>query len=166
MRGTLTQRDRAKRMPASPINKDSMLIPGLGIGGMEALEVLLTAKVARNGKNITYFMYENDPKDGGLLTRFKGYAADYKGAKTSRGAEQSSVRAPASGKTSVATGPLAPCPFCGSRGGALYIDSKHAGQWAVWCEECLAEGPVGSSEMVAAADWNTRVDGGTCLQAN
>ncbi len=58
-----------------PCEGDSIGIIGFPSGGKTLLGVQLVCETAQSRKHAAYFMYENDPEDGGLNTRCKGYAA-------------------------------------------------------------------------------------------
>ena len=50
---------------------------------------------------------------------------------------------------------LKPCPFCGSKGEALYSNGGPT-TYQVRCGECTAEGPWRYSRKGAFAAWNRR----------
>jgi Lar family restriction alleviation protein len=50
---------------------------------------------------------------------------------------------------------LKPCPFCGAESIKVEND-KEAGDWYVFCNECLSEGPNVATEVIAIRSWNTR----------
>ena len=52
---------------------------------------------------------------------------------------------------------LKPCPFCGG----IFIRTTrvgHNGEWASWCEICMAEGPWKFRRSKAIEAWNRRAE--------
>lgn len=52
---------------------------------------------------------------------------------------------------------LKPCPFCGS----ILIRTGHVGyngEYASWCEKCLANGPWRFRKSLAIEAWNRRAE--------
>jgi Lar family restriction alleviation protein len=53
---------------------------------------------------------------------------------------------------------LLPCPFCASTNLGFY-EHVYAGQFAVMCNLCGAEGPLRASHAEAGRLWNRRLTG-------
>jgi Lar family restriction alleviation protein len=52
---------------------------------------------------------------------------------------------------------LKPCPFCGDKGAALYIEEEGELFSFCACSECDCAGPMGSTKQAAIDLWNNRV---------
>jgi Lar family restriction alleviation protein len=49
---------------------------------------------------------------------------------------------------------MKPCPFCGCKGGDVYVVHFH--HWVCACPECDTEGPVRETPQKALEFWNKR----------
>ena len=53
---------------------------------------------------------------------------------------------------------LLPCPWCGCADNHLELNTDNHGDWRVYCEMCVTQGPHGVTENDAIAAWNRRAD--------